>query len=189
MTNIPISKLEAARRQLDCAIRLLFENEDSLAVHTLGYAAFRVLYDLCNKKDGNDFTEKWDTALRPYGWHVLTEVPNFLKHADNDPDATLRAHASESPTPTIGMACMMYRRLTGEMTPEMAGFHMWMRVLHPDHFSLPKDEDADFEAGYRQSVAQLKAQPWEARLMLGKATVEYCRRNPDLCAPATPRAD
>jgi hypothetical protein len=31
-----ISKLEAAQRQLDCAIRLRIAREDSLAAHTLG---------------------------------------------------------------------------------------------------------------------------------------------------------
>ena len=43
---MPISKLEAAQRQLDCAIRLYFGNDDLLSVHALSHAAFRVIYDL-----------------------------------------------------------------------------------------------------------------------------------------------
>src|SRR5262245_24439734 len=86
-TDTPISKIEAARRQLDCAIRLLLENEDSLAVHTLGYAAFRVLFDLCKKKDGVAFPEKWGKMMHLLPWEALTEIPNFLKHADGRDDA------------------------------------------------------------------------------------------------------
>ena len=43
MTKSGINKMEAAQRQLDCAIRLLEMEEDSRAIHTLAYAAFRVL--------------------------------------------------------------------------------------------------------------------------------------------------
>ena len=39
MTKSEIDKFEAAQRQLDCAIRLWFVDEDSLAIHTLAYAA------------------------------------------------------------------------------------------------------------------------------------------------------
>jgi hypothetical protein len=46
-----ISKLEAGKRQLDAAIRMFFENEDVLAVHTLSRAVFRVLYDMT--EEGN----------------------------------------------------------------------------------------------------------------------------------------
>ena len=41
-----ISKLEAGSRQLDSAIRMFFNNEDILAVHTVSRAAFRVLFDI-----------------------------------------------------------------------------------------------------------------------------------------------
>ena len=45
MTKSEIDKFEAAQRQLDCAIRLWFVDEDSLAIHTLAYAACCLLRD------------------------------------------------------------------------------------------------------------------------------------------------
>lgn len=36
--RMAVTKIDAARRQLDCAIRLFFDDDDSLAVHTLAYA-------------------------------------------------------------------------------------------------------------------------------------------------------
>lgn len=51
MTNVRINKAEAARRQVDVAIRLLFNNNDSIAVNTLANASFRIVRDLCDAKN------------------------------------------------------------------------------------------------------------------------------------------
>jgi hypothetical protein len=53
-SNIVITKLAAARRQLDAAIRMTFANEDELAIHTVAAAAYRVLKDILEKRGRND---------------------------------------------------------------------------------------------------------------------------------------
>jgi hypothetical protein len=45
-TTIAISKIAAASRQLDLAIRLFFAREDELGIHTLAWAAFTILRNL-----------------------------------------------------------------------------------------------------------------------------------------------
>jgi hypothetical protein len=50
--TIKISKLDAARRQLDTAIELWFHDGDPISIHTLTSAAFEIIQDL-NKKHGN----------------------------------------------------------------------------------------------------------------------------------------
>lgn len=54
---LQISKLAAAQRQLDAAIRMFFQREDELAIHTLTAAAFQILRDLA-KKRGAHFTKE-----------------------------------------------------------------------------------------------------------------------------------
>ena len=54
---IYVNKLEAARRQLDAAIRMTFANEDELAIHTVAAAAYRILRDLLEKRGRNDHEE------------------------------------------------------------------------------------------------------------------------------------
>jgi hypothetical protein len=49
-----VSKLDAARRQLDAAIRMYLANEDELAIHTLAAAAYRILRDLLEKRGLSD---------------------------------------------------------------------------------------------------------------------------------------
>jgi hypothetical protein len=83
-----IDKSEAARKQIECAIRLVAAREDDIAVHTLAMAAFGILNDLAAS-----CTIEYDLLFRPLfteiGWSHLTSTANFLKHADRDPEAIL----------------------------------------------------------------------------------------------------
>ena len=47
--TIRLNKIDAARRQLKVAIRLLFDDEDPVAVHTLVGAASVIITDLVEK--------------------------------------------------------------------------------------------------------------------------------------------
>src|SRR3954463_16103691 len=78
-----IAKLEAAKRQLDAAIRIFFKNEDMLAVHIVSRAAFRVLYDLT--KDDAVIKQALDAHIKKVSLKRFNEETNFLKHADQDP--------------------------------------------------------------------------------------------------------
>jgi len=44
--EIYVNKLEAARRQIDAAIRMLLATEDCLAIHTVASAGYRIIRDL-----------------------------------------------------------------------------------------------------------------------------------------------
>lgn len=79
-----IAKLEAAKRQLDAAIRMFFKNEDMLAVHTVSRAAFHVLFDLTSE---GDVKKALATYIKKVGAQRFNEEANFLKHADQDPGA------------------------------------------------------------------------------------------------------
>jgi hypothetical protein len=53
-TSVHVTKLAAAQRQLDAAIRMTFGDEDELAIHTVVAAAYRILRDLKNKRGSKD---------------------------------------------------------------------------------------------------------------------------------------
>ena len=109
MASVSITKLSAAQRQIDAAIRILFSGEDILAVHTVVAAAHRIVLDLAEKRNLAPYTESIRTTIatlyrqrfeeiipnhklqhwtaqfekkyfRPY----LNRPANFLKHADQD---------------------------------------------------------------------------------------------------------
>src|ERR1017187_8231362 len=125
MTDHRITKLDAARRQLDTAIKLFFDKEDSLSVHTLAYASFKILFDIYPLHKGDDFATKIDEMIRVMGWQRFNDTANFLKHADRDPAELLRHHDADGTQAFIGLASLMYRRIAGDFTPLMRGFDCW----------------------------------------------------------------
>jgi hypothetical protein len=52
---IRVSKLDAARRQLDGAIQLWFSNGDPVAIHALVCAAHQIIQDINEKKGERTF--------------------------------------------------------------------------------------------------------------------------------------
>jgi len=61
--TIFINKLEAARRQLDAALRMTLANEDELAIHTVAAAAYRILRDMLHKRGRHDLEDLFRSGL------------------------------------------------------------------------------------------------------------------------------
>jgi hypothetical protein len=90
MTIQTVSKLEAAKRQLDLAILLYFQDADQLSVHTLAGAAHGLLYNLLvARKGGESNVRPKERAVNPFLAEMIINAINFLKHADRDPDKVL----------------------------------------------------------------------------------------------------
>ena len=121
-----ISKLEAAQRQLDCAIRLWFVDEDNLAIHTLAYAACCLLHDLLEEQK-REVLRKFE-ASQKFG-----EVPNFLKHADRDPGYALRFHSKQSVRITLAFAIRLWEEHGREKTPYLLAFSELDDPFKPQH--------------------------------------------------------
>jgi len=131
----PITKLEAAERQMNEAIRLFFERRDFVAVHTLAAASDQVLSDMCVAKgiesplrhDPYFFREKahkkWFAALK--------RAENFFKHADRKPGDTLEFDAEQTMW-FLFDATMLYGSLTNGLTHEATVFLCWIFLREPD---------------------------------------------------------
>ena len=84
-----LTKLEAAQRQLDCAIRLLFNLDDMPSIITLSRAAFRILFDIYPvlKPDGK-YSSDLDGVIKRMGWskfkghfrRIRRGVPPLIGH-------------------------------------------------------------------------------------------------------------
>ena len=62
MNETRITKLQAAQRQIDAGIWMLFRNDDPVAIHTVAMAAFRILRDLVKQRG---LEHPVDSMLRP----------------------------------------------------------------------------------------------------------------------------
>jgi len=79
-----ITKLEAANRQLCTAIRMFFDNDDPVAIHTLACAA-REIYEKRCKASGVtrtfDFVQNTNPSYTEKQlWNILNSARNFFKH-------------------------------------------------------------------------------------------------------------
>ena len=83
MTVQSISKLDAATRQLDMAIRLYFEDADLLGILTLAGAAHGILRDLVNRSGLAGKPLPASSVLRLE--KEVANAKNFLKHVNRDP--------------------------------------------------------------------------------------------------------
>ena len=155
MASVSITKLSAAQRQIDAAIRILFSGEDPLAVHTVVGAAHSIVLDLAGKRNVTPYTEsigqaimtlyrqRFDEAIpndklrhwvarfeekhfRPY-WN---RPANFLKHADRDPGEVLDQDSLQTDTLLL-VSCATCMKLGLEHTPEMNAFCRWHRAVYP----------------------------------------------------------
>lgn len=141
--SLTISKLDAAKRQLEAFIRMYFSDGDPVAMHTLSAAAFGIVTDLNRERGGAPTLH--DTIfeqVKPEHHELLRgkmrEAQNFFKHADRDHDTTIEFNLDY--TEFLAMyACYKYGELTGEIPPLLQVFNGWMMLSHQDIFDLPEE--------------------------------------------------
>jgi hypothetical protein len=121
-----ISKLDAAKRQLDCAISLFLSKQDSLAIHTLAYAAYRLVHDH-HPKNVKAILEEFERIVS------FRAIPNFLKHANSDAGAILDDHSLETTWLTIAVAIRLWNELGQQKTNAMLEFAKLPNPYKPGH--------------------------------------------------------
>jgi hypothetical protein len=92
--GITVSKLDAARRQLQTAITLWFSNGDPVSIHTLTYAAYEIIHSLSKKKNPGRRDLFFDSFVVKDEYRDQFNVfikrhANFFKHANKDGDAVI----------------------------------------------------------------------------------------------------
>lgn len=128
-----VSKLEAARRQLEEAIEVFFRQGDMVAVHTLAAAALDILRDLGRPK-GLGSIVKDSPLVLPEKQREVREIfnaaQNFFKHANRDPEETLEFRPDATPF-FIFDAIELYAQVKGSSFAAGDVFRMWFVVTNP----------------------------------------------------------
>ena len=94
--TILISKIDAARRQLETALYLYFTEDEPVSIHTLICAAHEILETLHIQNNGiptflhkNSPGIKNDPRKRKKYHDIISDAKNFFKHANKDPERIL----------------------------------------------------------------------------------------------------
>lgn len=147
--KIHISKLDAAKRQLEMAVRLFMSNSEPVSIHTLVGAAHQVLEDICIQKGHtnirqdvlNNVKEEYKEMFKK----SLNKPRNFFKHADKDPEGIIE-FTDKATMLEMWDACRMYRTLTGEMPPLLLIYTAWFHVNNPRILILTEEQKVLFES-------------------------------------------
>lgn len=133
---IQLTKLDAARRQLQTAISLYFSSADEVSAHALAAAALNALTDLA-RHARKQSTLSLDTLLGDYvqpqhhkSVRDKVRAPeNFFKHADRDPDAqiTFNPRVTEC---WLLQAVDTYQVLDNTKNPVFQAFKAWWLIQH-----------------------------------------------------------
>jgi hypothetical protein len=148
-----ITKIAAAEKQLDTAIRLFFENIDHLSSYTLTNASREITDDLCEKKKNEllrrelarvgdpqkvflSFREELRIHVKEeyfgQAMGLVRRMQNFLKHADRDPDAETDDITVNQLALMIMMAVKNFSLLEERQTPAMVTFFAWYLAANPE---------------------------------------------------------
>jgi len=138
--RIQINKLEAARRQMETAIRLYFVEGDTVSIHTLVSAAYQILSDINRKQGGTPMLkEKLPTWVRQDATteakRRLSEAANYFKHAERDHKVVLSFNPGQTEL-FLFDACVKYKELTNETIPDLFVYQAWFAIKNA---SLTKD--------------------------------------------------
>ena len=188
MAAVHVTKVAAAQRQIDAAIRMLFAGEDALAVHILVAAGHTILVDLDGRRDRPVLNDVYSTALEkvvevlklPHAGkadldqnlpafkelvqRVRRKPANFLKHANRDPEHALDEGTLK--TDHLLEACTLFGELGLKITPEMYVYARWHLAVYPHEES----DKIKTEIGYVHDLVR------DVQLELGKFLLDQAKR-------------
>lgn len=147
-----ITKLEAARRQLVTAIRLFFEDGDSVSVYSLAHAAWEVVDAICAHRGLDRFralTADANSASEMEIKRVASFGRNCFKHAKEDPEAVLKDFSDDLNDHVLISATFDYGTVAGTKPVEVQVFQVWYFAAHVEKAVSP-EMDKIIDAANRQ---------------------------------------
>lgn len=129
-----LTKLDVVQRQLRTAIRMFFEDGDSVSTYTLAAAVEGVLHGLLKKQGKLHPIRESDlikSGMEREFNKVLNRPQNFFKHADDDPEAALE-FPSVALEHVLFLCVVLYEMYRGRHLVEGWLFFIWFGLHHPD---------------------------------------------------------
>ena len=140
MTQTNITKIEAARRQIDTAIELMFLGYDPIPIHTIIAAASRIVRDLSEQANTLGW-QKLMEAITPGSERVVlggfNKYSNFFKHADTDPNAVINEISETLNENILIITTGLYRYLSS-MTSYMIAYEAWHMHFYPEQWDIDR---------------------------------------------------
>jgi hypothetical protein len=177
MATVSIGKLDAARRQIDAAVRMTFAGEDPVSIHSVAAAGTRIIRELCEQRGNVEsylrFTD-WITPARAGKfWHQFNASANFVKHVENNADGICQLDEEEIDFLILAGA-KLYRDLGNSYSDEMIVFGWWWALQHSDALTqevLSEFEEVNKTADLTLALRQMQHGTRAIKLKVGESTL------------------
>ena len=176
-----LTKIDAAKRQLDFAIASYFEGKDIVPLYAVAGAAHILVHDLIEaSKPGATWAKVGsESAGIPLKEALasIRKVPNWLKHANRDAGSTLDFTAEELDF-LLFHAVLDLGELIGRQTihsNEVSVFRYWFVAKYKFIFQAP--EYADLVSKAVASFPDVERLPPETQLACGLAVLSELRNS------------
>lgn len=131
-----ISKLDAAKRQLDTAINMYFKDAEPISIHTLTAAAHQILMDLARLEGIKSIFKDavLDIIVKDYKKEylsIINEAENFFKHAEKDPQGLLKFNPEQTEF-LLFDAVEMYIQVAKETPEDISIYRVWFLLKNPN---------------------------------------------------------
>lgn len=171
--DAPLTKIDVARRQLVTAIRLFFNEDDSVSVYSLAANAWEVIDTLCTREGVDSISEQTREHL-PKGKNLKTDYinhpyRNFFKHADRDPDATLANFDESTIDSVIFLAVEDYLRLHKKSPVEFQVFQLWYLAANIEKISV--DDLTAILDSIEPAFPRIRELPRIERIAMGRSVL------------------
>jgi hypothetical protein len=144
--KLPVTKIDAAVGQLETAITLWFSDGDPVAVCTLLFAAYEILYVLSTDSRMEPALMDMDSVVPEFREAMKAEFradPNFCKHAAKDPNEVRYLTVRNHPVIILD-AIRLYKSLGLIDRPIFRTFQSWIWLSMPQiFFTTPQDVIGD----------------------------------------------
>lgn len=136
MERIHLTKIDAARRQLQTAIDMWFFGADPVSTHSLAFSSHEIIHVLFRKGGNKELLLNVpirEGFSREEVSEFVKKAGNFFKHARNDWDKTLDFDPSLTEV-FLAMSVVGLWTITGDMTDGEFAFYKWIQIHNPAWF-------------------------------------------------------
>ena len=135
--RITVSKLDAAKRQIETAISLWFHDADIVSIHTLVAAGHQVCHGIL-KHQKIKVSMIFNLELLPEDARIaykrfILAPENFFKHGDDDPNpyASIDLVLGVTEVYLVDAIYLFHNLNGGVVTPTMKAFSTYFEILNP----------------------------------------------------------
>lgn len=176
MGTVRITKKEAASRQLDAAIQLLFAGGDIVAVHTLAGAGSRIASDLIQleqpEKSWDLSTQKISDPTQRSYFQLMSATQHIFKQVDVDADGTHEFAISDT-LALLATAVFEMAKLTGGLTTPQAVYQIWYAACNLDALG----RSFEHHAVVKQVIGDLSKRTISYQLAVGRRELREAMRD------------